>query len=264
QATGIVEPENRVLVAPSANGTIEEMLVREGDMVRKGQVMAWHSSSERTALLDSVNIKTASPDERKMVEQAYKLIPVVASIDGKVIKRAAEPGQSVAQGKEIVILADRLIVKTSVDETDIGAVREGQTADFYLDAFPKDKYAGSVVSIAHDATEKEGVTAYAVKVLPSRPIPVLRSGMTADMLITTKRRHNVVYLPKKAVSYRDGDTYVKMRDAGGKKVLEKNVSVGDANEKYIEVASGLSLSDTVYYSTAAVEAEGTGVQFTAN
>ncbi|MCX5790943.1 MAG: efflux RND transporter periplasmic adaptor subunit [Elusimicrobia bacterium] len=48
QATGNVEPENRVLVTPSVSGRAEQVLFKEGQMVAKGQVLAWVSSSERT------------------------------------------------------------------------------------------------------------------------------------------------------------------------------------------------------------------------
>ena len=249
QATGNIEPENRVLVTPSVGGRAEEVLFTEGLTVEKGQVLAWISSSERTALLDSLKMKDSTPEEKKMVEEAYNLTPVVAPIAGMIVKRAVEPGQSVSAAKELAVISDRLIVKTFVDETDIGAVREGQKADFYLDAFPKDKYEGRVLAISHESTLKDGVIVYEVKILPSRLIPVLRSGMTADVLVITGSKKNVMTIPKKSVKYRDGDALVSAKDSPAGKLTEKKITVGATNESSIEVLSGLADTDTVYYST---------------
>lgn len=253
QATGVVEPENRVQITPSVNGRVEEIFVREGELVQKGKILAWLSSNERASLYDSVRMKGASPEEMKMVEQAYNMIPVVAQIDGQVIKRAVEPGQSVVSGKEMFTLSDRLIIKTQVDETDIGSVREGQRAEFYLDAFPKDRYEGRVLSIAHDSTLKDGVTVFDVKILPSRSISAIRSGMRADVYIITKVKPNAVFLPKKAVTYKDGESFLKVRK--GTSLDTKKVETGSTNDKFIEIISGAAAGDSVLISTALVNEE---------
>ncbi len=249
QATGNVEPENRVLVTPSVSGRAEEVLFTEGQMVEKSQIMAWVSSSERTALLDSLKMSESTPAEKKMVEEAYNLTPVVAPISGMVVKRAVEPGQSVSAAKELAVISDRLIVKTFVDETDIGSVRTEQRADFYLDAFPKDRHEGRVLAISHESTLKDGVIVYEVKILPARGIPELRSGMTADVLVITGSKKNVMTIPRKAVKYKDGDALVSVKASPAGKLTEKKITVGSTNESSIEILSGLADTDTVYYST---------------
>ena len=249
QATGNVEPENRVLVTPSVSGRAEEVLFTEGQLVEKGQIMAWISSSERTALLDSLKMKESTPVEKKMVEEAYNLAPVVAPIAGMVVKRSVEPGQSVSAAKELAVISDRLIVKTFVDETDIGSVKEGQRANFYLDAFPKDRHEGRVLAISHESSLKDGVIVYEVKILPVGNIAVMRSGMTADVLVITGSKKNVMTIPKKSVKYRDGDALVSIKASAAGKLTEKKIAVGATNESSIEVLSGLADTDTVYYST---------------
>lgn len=256
QATGSAEPENRVLVTPSVGGRAEEVLFTEGQTVAKGQVLAWISSSERTALLDSLKMKDSTPEERKLVEEAYNLAPVVAPIAGMVVRRSVEPGQSVSAAKELAVISDRLIVKTFVDETDIGAVREGQRADFYLDAFPKDKRHGRVLAISHESTLRDGVVVYEVKILPSGDLAALRSGMTADVLIITGEKKGALTLPKKAVKYRDGDALVSTKNPAGK-LDDKKIKVGSSNEARVEILEGLTEKDTVYYSTG-VARERTG------
>ncbi|OGR99827.1 MAG: hypothetical protein A2016_02725 [Elusimicrobia bacterium GWF2_62_30] len=249
QAAGNVEPENRVLITPSVSGRAEEVLFTEGLIVQKGAMLAWISSSERTALLDSLKMKETTAEEKKMVEEAYNLTPVVAPISGMIVKRSVEPGQSVSQGKEIAVISDRLIIKTFVDETDIGAVKEGQGAEFYLDAFPKDKRTGKVLAIAHESTQKDGVTVYEVKILPSGSAATLRSGMTADVLIITGSKKNALTIPKKAAKYRDGDVLVSVKSGPKAKLTEKKITVGAADESSIEVLTGIDEKDTIYYST---------------
>ncbi|OGR62309.1 MAG: hypothetical protein A2X30_06800 [Elusimicrobia bacterium GWB2_63_16] len=262
QAIASVEPENRVLVTPSVAGRAEEVLFTEGQQVVKGQVLAWVSSSERTALMDSLKMKESTPEERRMVEEAYNLTPVVAPITGMVVKRAVEPGQSVSPSKELAVVSDRLIVKTFVDETDIGAVREGQRAEFYLDAFAKEKREGRVLAISHESTQKDGVVVYEVKVLPSGGLSALRSGMTADVLIVTGNKKNALTLPKKAVKYRDGEATVSVKTSATAKLTDKNIKVGASDEARIEVTEGLAETDTVYYSTGvAKERSGFNVGF---
>jgi len=263
QAIGSIEPENRVLVTPSVGGRAEEVLITEGQMVKKGQVMAWVSSSERTALLDSLKMKDSTPEEKKMVEEAYNLAPVVAPIDGMVVKRDVEPGQSVSTAKELAVISDRLIVKTFVDETDIGGIKDGQTAEFYLDAFPKDKYGGRVLAISHESSQKEGVTGYEVKILPSGGAQVMRSGMTADVLIITGVKNGALTIPKRAIKYKDGDAFVSVKDSPAGKLTEKKIKTGPADEKRIEVLSGLAETDTVYYSTG-VAKERSGFEVSTN
>lgn len=208
-------------------------------------------------------MKDSTPEEKKIVEEAYNLAPVVAPISGMVVKRAVEPGQSVSAAKELAVISDRLIVKTFVDETDIGAVREGQKAEFYLDAFPKDRHEGSVLAISHESSQKDGVIVYEVKILPGRDIPVLRSGMTADVLVITGSRKNAMTIPKKAVKYRDGDALVSVKDSPAGKLTEKKIQVGSANESAIEVLSGLADTDTVYYSTG-IAKERSGFEISSN
>ena len=261
QATGKVEPENRVPIMPSVGGRIEEIFVNEGDRIKKGRVLAWLSSTERAALLDAVKINGSDPKELKRVKEAYNRMPLIAAIDGTIIKRSAEPGQTVEAGKEVLVISDRLIIKADVDETDIGGVRRGQRADFYLDAFPQDKYSGSIVSIAHDSSVKNNINVYEVKILPAGRIPVLRSGMTADVNIIAETKKDVLALPKKAVEYRDGEAYVKIKKDGGK-LEDRKVKTGKSNDKYIEISSGLKDKETVMYSTKTATAD--SITITAN
>lgn len=254
QAIASVEPENRVLVMPSVNGRAEEVLFKEGQKVSKGELMARISSSERTALLDSLKVSGEDEREVKMVREAYNLTPVVAPIDGTVVRKEVEPGQSVSAGKEIAVISDRLIIKTFVDETDIGKIKIGQDAEYFLDAFPEEKKMGKVISISHESVEKNNVNVYEVKVLPVSDTDKLRSGMTADMRIITGIKEKTLYLPKKAVVFSSLESFVRIKKNG--KLEKKKIETGVSNESFIEVLSGIDEQESVYYSTAIAAEKG--------
>ena len=144
-STGVVTPRNRLEIKPPVSGRIEEVLVEKGERVRKGQILAWISSSDRAALLDAARSK--GPAETKYWEEVYKPAPIIAPIDGFIIVRNVEPGQSFSVSDAVLVMADKLIVKAQVDETDIGKIRVGQKADIVLDAYPDEKTAAAVESI---------------------------------------------------------------------------------------------------------------------
>ena len=132
QSTGIVQPRNRLEVKPPLAGRAEEVLVQEGQTVKKGQVLLWMSSSERAALIDAARAR--GPEEVKRWEEFYRATPVVSPIDGTVISRKLEPGQSFTASDPLLVIADRLLVEAQVDETDIGLIRLRLPARILLDA----------------------------------------------------------------------------------------------------------------------------------
>lgn len=241
QSTGTVSPQNRLEIKPPVAGRIEEVLVKEGDEVKKGKILAWISSNERAALLDSV--RTQGEAEIKKWESLYRPTPVIAPINGTIILRNVEAGQSFANTDPIFVMADRLTVKAQVDETDIARVKINQAATIILDAYPENPLEGKVVHLAYDATLTNNVTTYQVDILPDDPPKFLRSGMTSNVNIEVDRKDNVLTLPIVAVT----------EDETGKRVLtgtaEKNkwvpVETGIDNGKKVEILSGLMANEKV-------------------
>src|ERR1041385_3591306 len=92
QATGNVQPLNKVEILPPVAGRIDKIVALEGAHVKKGQVLAWMSSSERAVLLD--NARSKGPDEVKYWEEAYSPTPIIAPVDGLVIARNVVEGQT--------------------------------------------------------------------------------------------------------------------------------------------------------------------------
>ncbi len=271
QASGSVAPQNRVGLRPPFSGRVESVLVREGDFVKKGQILAWLSSSERAALLDAARAR--GPEEIKKWEELYRATPMLAPIAGTLIARSFEPGQGVSAADAILTLSDRLIVRANVDETDIAQVKVGQPARLTLDAYPDQPFAARAVHIAYEARNVSSVTVYEVEVAAEKTPAFMRSGMTASVDFYTERRSNVLLIPNEAIQplKEDKDKKMGRGDAkeGGRRVMvlvpksmtpstksaepiEKAVHLGMSDGKYSEVLEGLAEGDSILVKSLAL------------
>jgi macrolide-specific efflux system membrane fusion protein len=252
--TGVVQPQNRLELKPPISGRLEQILVKEGDRVKEGQVLAWMSSTDRAALLDAARAQGA--DAVAYWEQVYKPTPLLATIDGQVIVRAVEPGQTVTPSDAILVLSDRLIVNAQVDETDIGRVQVGQRAIVGLDAYPEVRVTGIVDHISYESKLVNNVTVYEVDILPERIPDVFRSGMSSNIEIEEHVKENALLVPREAVKRDKQGTYVLVATKDGKEPQRRPVDTGLSNEQQVEVTNGLSETDRIvvvadaYYSNS--------------
>ena len=186
--TGTVLPQNRLEIKPPLAGRIESILVVEGQHVKKGQTLAYMSSSDRAALLDAA--RGQGIQKLKQWEDTYKPIPLIAPIDGEVIVRAVEPGQSVTASDPVLVLSDRLIIQAQVDETDIGKIQLGQKAMIVLDAYSDQTIEGLVDHVYYESKTVNNVTMYNVDILPNKVPDFFRSGMSANIDVIRQFKDN--------------------------------------------------------------------------
>ncbi len=249
--TGAVEPQNRVKIQSSVGGRIEEILVAEGQLVKKGAVLAKLSSTERAALLDAARVQGKS--EQAYWSNVYKETSVIAPMSGQVIVRSVERGQTVTASDSLFVLSDRLIVKAFVDETDIGRVKIGQKAVIGLDAYPEIRVNGVVDHIYYESHLQNNVNIYNVDVIPDRIPDVFRSGMSANIRIIVEEKRGILLLPLSAVQNKKGKTVVLEKDSTAEKGHRYSpVKTGLQDGRNIEILEGLSesavvlLPDTTY------------------
>lgn len=239
--TGVVEPQNRLEIKPSINGRAEEILIKEGDKVKKGQILARMSSTERAALVDAA--RSQGDEALDYWEEVYKQTPIISPIAGEVIVRSIEPGQTVTTNDTLLVLSDRLIVNAQFDETDIGRVRVGKEAVIALDAYPNVKIKGIVDHIAYESQLINNVTIYDVEIVPRRVPPFFRSGMSANVEVVEKKREGAILIPVEAINRDQGITYVNVRKKPGDTVEKRIVNIGISDEKSVEIVSGLTTED---------------------
>lgn len=251
-STGEVLPQNRLEIKPPIAGRIDQVLVNEGDKVSRGQIIGWMSSTERAALLDSARAKGAA--EVKRWEEMYRSTPILAPIQGTVILRSVEPGQTFTNTEAVIVLADRLTVKAKVDETDLAQVKIGQRAVIVLDAYSKEPVEGRVDKIAFEAVTTSNVTTYTTDVVPLNTPDFMRSGMTANVTFYAETRENVLLVPTEAIRSENNQTFVLIKNPQpNAPPTSQTVKLGLTDGKRTEILEGVKEGDTILISDLSLE-----------
>lgn len=256
-STGIVQPENKVEIKAPIAGRLEKVLVQEGTRVKKGQILAWMSSTERAAMLDAASAK--GPQELKDWEEMYRATPILAAIDGMIIQKNYEAGQTFTTADAILVMSDRLTVKAQVDETDIAKIKLKQKAEITLDAYPEETIDATVDQIAYDAKTVNNVTTYIVDVLPNKTPIYMRSGMTANVTFDVDSRSNILLVPTEAIKVEDVTSAVLLPNLNNpEKPIEHEVEIGLSDGKKTEILSGLNENDKILVQSFKVKEKKTG------
>ena len=201
---------------------------------------------------------------------------ITSPIDGVVISRAVEEGQTVAAGfstPTLFTIANDLTqmqVIANVDEADIGQVKEGQRVEFAVDAYPDDVFAGSVRQVRLEAKTTSNVVTYEVVIDAPNPELKLKPGLTANVTVFTLEEDNVLAVPSKALKFHPDPKLLETlgfsvaRDtlSSSKKVWLVNettlvpapVATGYSSGDKIEITEGLSAGQTVAVSLSSMTA----------
>ena len=153
---------------------------------------------------------------------------ITAPIDGMVISRKIEVGQTVAaslNSPTLFVLANdlaRMRIEAAVSEADVGGVTEGQAVNFTVDAFPRRQFKGTVSQVRFAPTTNQNVVTYTTIVDVDNADLKLRPGMTANANIVTAERKAVLRIPNAALRFRPPEGAVVRGDtnaptAGGGK-----------------------------------------------
>jgi len=147
---------------------------------------------------------------------------IATPIDGVVISRNVDVGQTVAasfQAPVLFLIANdltRMRVNASVDEADVGRVRESQEVSFHVDAFPEREFLGTVEQVRLNPTAVQNVVTYNTIVAVDNKDLLLRPGMTATVSIIVRKAENALRLPAAALRFRpEGYERPSARPGGG-------------------------------------------------
>lgn len=241
-STGTVQPQNRLEIKPPIAGRVDRIMVNEGDVVKKGQVLAWMSSTERAAMIDAA--RSQGHEELKKWEEIYKQTPIVAPLSGMVISKKVEAGQTFTTSEPVLVMSDRLTIKAQVDETDLGKIKVDQDCDIRLDAYPEQPIAGKVVHIAYEAKTVSNVTTYIIDVLPMTSVENMRSGMTANVTFFVQKKSGVLLVPTGFIKYEKGKPNLLI-ERGNVPPSLLSVSLGTSDGKMTEIKDGVNEGDFV-------------------
>ncbi|PKM92814.1 MAG: macrolide transporter, partial [Elusimicrobia bacterium HGW-Elusimicrobia-4] len=174
--------------------------------------------------------------------------PIISPLDGFIIARNKEPGQSVSVNDVILVMADKLIIEADVDETDLRYLKLGQEVEIFLDAYPDKNFDGVVEHIAYESDVINNVVVYKVKIHPVEVQENFRAGMTATIEVTADKRENVLLLPVGIIVEKGGRKFVTLKVAGGKAEL-KEIKTGITDGKKIEITEGITEDDIILSSS---------------
>src|SRR5947209_10770517 len=202
-------------------------------------------STERLALIEKGRVKT----ERLDVESIIR-----APTTGTVLELLVNEGDPVVPltsyqaGTALTTLADmsQLVFKGTVDEIDVGKLKEGMPARIKVGAMPDAAVEGTVYKIAPKSKTAEGATLFDVEVelRPGAKV-VLRAGYSANADIVVRERQAVLLIPERLVTFAEGKATVEVPPKGEGEPVKKEIKVGLSDGINIEVADGLNLKDQV-------------------
>jgi HlyD family secretion protein len=204
----------RVLDAEVTLTETRAALARAEQLASRGMVadQALETSKAAFDRADSaVAIARANQDiaeaELKLQQADLDKSTIYAPIDGIVLTRSVNPGQTVSASTQAPILfviaenLERMELKAAIDEADIGQVAEGQTARFTVDAFPTRRFDAEISDIAYASVVTEGVVTYEARLAVTNDELLLRPGMTATVDIVTREAGDALLVPASAFRF---------------------------------------------------------------
>ena len=233
-------------------------------LYQKGLVSA---DDYENALLTYRQAKEQVATAKEQVQRAQTNLgyaTITSPIDGTVISKSVEEGQTVAASfntPELFTIAKDLTnmqVVADVDEADIGAVKEGDRVTFTVDAYPDDTFEGTVKQVRLQATTTNNVVTYEVVISAQNADMKLKPGLTANVTIYTQERTGVLAVANKALRFTPTKETVgkdmkivdckgknKVWTLDGKTLTAHPVSIGQTDGMHTEITKGLKAGQQI-------------------
>ncbi len=178
--------------------------------------------------------------ERARADMANSVIR--SPIDGVIIKRSADLGQTVAasfQTPNLFTIArdlKKMQIDTNVSEADIGLLKEGQAVRFVVDAFPERDFEGKVKQFRLSPNVQQNVVTYNVVIDVANPEETLKPGLTAQVRIITSNKPEALRIPTAALRYRPSDYEVAVESMKAKALGNKTEKKNDEKKENVAVS----------------------------
>lgn len=180
---------------------------RQKALYEKGLISANDYESARLALQQAQSVMAQRQEAVKKAQTNLSYATITSPIDGIVLSKSVEEGQTVASSFStptlFTIVKDMtdMRVVANVDEADIGEVAVGQRVTYTVDAYPNDTFEGTVTQVRNEATTENNVVTYEVVISAPNPDLKLKPGLTANVTIFTLERTGIVSVPTKALRF---------------------------------------------------------------
>ncbi len=292
--TSTVKSETEVTLSAQRTGRVVALTVKEGDVIRAGQIISKLDLTEESVQSENVlgqsratfeeaekNLKRIQDlfDKGMLAQQdldsarrAYEVAKsqyeaaksdagvkrdyslIKAPFSGVVAKKYTEVGELLLPGKQIVTIVDpdRIYVLATIDEVDVGRLKLGQPVAISVDAFPGEKFSGTVGRISPIVSGGKLETRTAdVWIYFAKKDPRLKPGMSADIEILITTLHDVLSVPSQCVVERDNKKQVFIAEGKALKpgataiVKLQPVETGETNWSFTQILQGVSPGDAV-------------------
>lgn len=202
-------------------------------------------------------------------QKNLSLASIYSPIDGTVLSRNISEGQTVAASFSTPTLFSiakdltKMQVRASVDEADIGNIKEGERSTFTVDAFASDVFKGAIQEIRLSPIVTSNVVTYTTIINTSNDDKKLKPGMTANITIYTKEVDSALLVPARALKFspdssltkqytlvadtsthlRHGSAHIWVKE--GETLTQKKIKIGINDNTHVEVLDGLGESEVV-------------------
>lgn len=282
QYSGTIEPTQTIPLTFQAQGTVLKVLINAGDPVKTGQLLAVVDKADAQSMYEISQAKyqqakdayrrlkqvhdNGSLPEVKWVEMESNLQQAQSSAalaknnlkkcnlyapeSGVIGARNIEPGMNSLGNLKApleLVKINTVYVKVAVPENEINLIKKGQKASFSVSALDNQEFEGTVtnVGVVADAVSRT----YEVKITVNNPKMLLKPGMVCDVQVDAPQNRTVVGIPYQAVDQdSSGNKYVYVVDESKKKVFKRVVTVGNYQNDFVQILSGLSVGEKVVVS----------------
>ncbi|WP_180953529.1 efflux RND transporter periplasmic adaptor subunit [Bacillus sp. T33-2] len=224
--SGAVEAKNRQNIISKKEMHVEEVLVKEGDLVKKDDVLLRNSEGEE----------------------------INAEIAGEVAKVYTKNNSHALKGSQLIDIVDysNLHIKVKVDEYDLKYVAVDQQVNVTINALEKE-IQGTVYAISKEATNENGIS-YFTAFIDFNNDKAIRIGMSAEAQVLKDNAKGVTTVPMKAVQFDNKNKPYVLKASEKGKPAKKYVKTGVNDGSTIEIKSGISLGDVVMIPDSSSEA----------
>lgn len=296
---GLIASEREMRLSFKTGGIIRRVAVREGDVVRKGQLLAELELAEVGAQAEQADQAAAKAErdlergERLHADQVISLetlqnlqtqaavaragrkaarfnlgySSIVAPRDGRVLRRLAEEREFIPPGQPVVVLGSAArghVVRTGLADREIVRVALGDIAEVRLDAYPDRVFAATVSEVAAAADPRNGLFPVEVRIAPEAGV-VLATGLVAkvDIVPAASRRSTLTHIPIAALIEGRGDQ-ASVFVLDGAVARKRAVTVAFFNDERVALTTGLKPDERVITEGALYLQDGDRVRIVAD
>jgi RND family efflux transporter MFP subunit len=274
-STQLQQVEGALNLAKSNLGDAEATLKRTKSLYEQGYIA--HQEVEGSQL--QMNLYRTQVEDKKAaikflkakIEQTIIRAPVSGAITRKLVEvggivkdgargaAVSSSGQLQPKGIAEIAQLDALEFHADVDQTDIGSIKRGQHVAIVLDAFPDQRFQGTVgETTMSNIEESSGRVRYEVRVALAQSDAPLRLGMTGTADFILARKEGILTLPSSAIGQRQGEEFVFVIEES--RAWQRPIRIGLRNEELVEVVSGLQAGAQVIHQGRSKVKDGQAVE----